>query len=201
MGNLYAALNQGLGCVRTSAIVSFPRAEPGVSLGQRQSHGSPDSREVYPWGFEEVTACTEQYSEPGWTSAASGTRKLRPLQDGWGGCSQRRPGSSLSWAAGAPAEGGGRVLTSLTSSARLPWTHRLQDNIKHAVETGLESAAAPPLEAVEQLAELEKKNSFWTARGCGQQRWRVVPKPGGAKIPLLVVLPWDLQSLISGHEC
>ena len=64
MGNLSAALNQGLGCVRTSAIVSFPRAEPGVSLGQRQSHASPDSREFYPRGFEEVIGWTEQYSEP-----------------------------------------------------------------------------------------------------------------------------------------
>ena len=143
----------------------FPRVEPGVSLVQRQPHASPFPQEHYPRGFEEVIRWTEQYSEPDSTSAASGTRKLRPLQDYFKIADEE---GVLSAGRGVPSAGelghlmkgndreGGRALTSL-SSTRLLWAHRLKDNIKHAVETRLESAAVPPLEAVEQLSELEKK--------------------------------------------
>lgn len=159
-------MTQELGYVRISAIVSFPRVEPGVSLVQRQPHASPFPQEHYPRGFEEVIRWTEQYSEPDSTSAASGTRKLRPLQDYFKIADEE---GVLSAGRGVPSAGelrhlmkgndreGGRALTSLSFSTRLLWAHQLQDNIKHAVETRLESAAVPPLEAVEQLSELEKK--------------------------------------------
>lgn len=164
-GNLYAALTQELGYVRTSAIVTFPRVEPGVSLVQRQPHASPFSQEYYPRGFEEVIRWTEQYSEPDSASAASGTMKLRPLQDCFKIADEE---GVLSPGRGVPSAGelghlmkgndreGGRALTSLSSSTRLLWAHRLQGNRKHAVETGLESAAVPPLDAAEQLSELGK---------------------------------------------
>ena len=158
-------MTQELGYVRISAIVSFPRVEPGVSLVQRQPHASPFPQEHYPRGFE-VIRWTEQYSELDSTSAASGTRKLRPLQDYFKIADEE---GVLSAGRGVPSAGelrhlmkgndreGGRALTSLSFSTRLLWAHQLQDNIKHAVETRLESAAVPPLEAVEQLSELEKK--------------------------------------------